>query len=83
MNCPVEKTVETPAATDSEDDDTNVGLILGLTLGGAAILLVIMGIVCFKQGKESAYKELKGTNVVAAPSDAGWGAKPETVGASS
>jgi len=59
MNCPP---ALASATEGSEDDDTNLGLILGLTLGGAAILLIIGGGACFVWGKRTGYQEMSKQN---------------------
>jgi len=56
MNCPA------AATASSKDDDTDLGLILGLTLGGAAILLIVIGIACFMFGKKTGYEQIKSSS---------------------
>lgn len=51
MNCP-------SIVSDKEDDDTNVGLIIGICAAIAVVLLLIMGGVCFFMGKRLGYQQL-------------------------
>jgi ABC-type oligopeptide transport system substrate-binding subunit len=67
MNCPAKVVTDAVAASPTEapqddDDDTNWALILSLGFGGAAILLVIIGGVCFFWGKRTGYQEMSKQN---------------------
>jgi hypothetical protein len=63
LNCPAQSST---SSTLSEDDDDNTELILGLTLGVAALLLIAIGVGCFFTGKHTErYKHInESVNVV-------------------
>jgi hypothetical protein len=61
INCP------TVLTTDQADDETDTGLIVGLSLGIGIPVLLIIGGVCFFLGKQRGYTQLSNEGAKKSP----------------